>query len=103
MGEKSAAASASILKTNDVMNKIKTPGTPENKRFEDVFSAMPEVEAYNRQQKRVDDANEDVAYAEKDLRELLDGSPAVGFLPKSVVSRSAIDDLLGDRDENRRT
>ena len=43
------------------------------------------------------------AYAEKDLRELLDGSPAVGFLPKSVVSRSAIDDLLGDRDENRRT
>jgi DNA-binding NarL/FixJ family response regulator len=43
------------------------------------------------------------AYAEKDLRELLDESPAVGFLPKSVVSRAAIDDLLGDRDENRRT
>jgi DNA-binding NarL/FixJ family response regulator len=41
------------------------------------------------------------AYAEKDLRELLDDSPAVGFLPKSVVSRAAIDDLLGDRDENR--
>jgi CheY-like chemotaxis protein len=38
------------------------------------------------------------AYAEKDLRELLDGSPAVGFLPKSVVSRTAIDDLLGDRE-----
>jgi CheY-like chemotaxis protein len=35
------------------------------------------------------------AYAEKDLRDLLDGSPAVGFLPKSVVSRAAIDDLLG--------
>ena len=34
------------------------------------------------------------AYAEKDLRELLDDSPAVGFLPKSVVSRAAIDDLL---------
>jgi DNA-binding NarL/FixJ family response regulator len=43
------------------------------------------------------------AYAEKDLRELLDDSPAVGFLPKSVVSRAAIDDLLGDRDENRGT
>ena len=37
------------------------------------------------------------AYAEKDLRELLDDSPAVGFLPKSLVSRGAIDDLLGDR------
>jgi CheY-like chemotaxis protein len=35
------------------------------------------------------------AYAEKDLRELLDDSPAVGFLPKSVVSRAAIDGLLG--------
>jgi DNA-binding NarL/FixJ family response regulator len=43
------------------------------------------------------------AYAEKDLRELLDDSPAVGFLPKSVVSRAAIDDLLGDRTENRGT
>jgi DNA-binding NarL/FixJ family response regulator len=38
------------------------------------------------------------AYAEKDLRELLDDSPAVGFLPKSVLSRAAIDALLGDRD-----
>ena len=37
------------------------------------------------------------AYAEKDLRELLDDSPAVGFLPKSVVSRAAIDDLLTPR------
>ena len=39
------------------------------------------------------------AYAESDLRELLDDSPAVGFLPKSVVSRALIDDLLGDRNE----
>jgi DNA-binding NarL/FixJ family response regulator len=36
------------------------------------------------------------AYSEKDLRELLDDSPAVGFLPKSVLSRAAIDGLLGD-------
>jgi DNA-binding NarL/FixJ family response regulator len=43
------------------------------------------------------------AYAEKDLRELLDDSPAVGFLPKSVVSRAVIDDLLGDRQANRGT
>jgi len=42
------------------------------------------------------------AYAEKDLRELLDESPAVGFLAKSVVSRASIDDLLGDQNENRR-
>ena len=41
------------------------------------------------------------AYAEKDLRELLDESPAVGFLAKSVVSRAAIDDLLGGRGEDR--
>ena len=43
------------------------------------------------------------AYAEEDLRELLDGSPALGFLPKSVLSREAIDDLLADRDEDRGT
>ena len=36
------------------------------------------------------------AYAEKDLRELLDATPAVGFLSKSVLSRGAIDGLLGD-------
>src|ERR1700745_3580323 len=30
------------------------------------------------------------AYAEKDLRELLDDSPAVGFLPQSMVSRGEI-------------
>jgi DNA-binding NarL/FixJ family response regulator len=41
------------------------------------------------------------AYAENDLRELLDGSPALGFLSKSVLSRAAIDDLLGDRGKNR--
>src|SRR3954447_19538106 len=34
------------------------------------------------------------SYAEKDLRELLDDSPAVGFLPKSVLSRKAIEGLL---------
>jgi CheY-like chemotaxis protein len=34
------------------------------------------------------------AYAEKDLRELLDDTPAVGFLPKSILSRKAIEGLL---------
>jgi CheY-like chemotaxis protein len=37
------------------------------------------------------------AYAEKDLRELLEANPAVGFLAKSVLSRRAIDGLLDDR------
>ena len=41
------------------------------------------------------------AYAEKDLGELLDESPALGFLPKSIVSRTAIDGLLDDRDRSR--
>jgi DNA-binding NarL/FixJ family response regulator len=40
------------------------------------------------------------AYAEKDLRELLDASPAIGFLPKSRMSRAAIDRLLGRDAEN---
>jgi CheY-like chemotaxis protein len=34
------------------------------------------------------------AYAEKDLEYLLEGSPAAGFLSKSVLSRRSIDELL---------
>jgi CheY-like chemotaxis protein len=34
------------------------------------------------------------AYPEKDLRELLEDAPMVGFLPKSSLSRTAIDGLL---------
>jgi two-component system, NarL family, nitrate/nitrite response regulator NarL len=34
------------------------------------------------------------AYPEKDLRELIEVSPAAGFLSKAVLSRQAIDDLL---------
>jgi hypothetical protein len=69
MGEKSAAASASVLKTSEVMTKIKTPGTPENKQLEDELATMPEVQAYRRQEKRVEEAKEDVEDAEKDLPE----------------------------------
>jgi hypothetical protein len=67
MGEKSAAASTSVLQTSEVMNKIKTPGTPENKQLEDELATMPEVSAYRRQEKRVEEAKEDVEDAEKDL------------------------------------
>jgi two-component system, NarL family, nitrate/nitrite response regulator NarL len=34
------------------------------------------------------------AYSEADLEELLETSPATGFISKSVLSRAAIDDLL---------
>jgi CheY-like chemotaxis protein len=37
------------------------------------------------------------AYSEKDLHELIEASPATGFLPKAVLSRQAIDDLLAVR------
>jgi DNA-binding NarL/FixJ family response regulator len=34
------------------------------------------------------------AYSEADLQELLEASPAAGFISKSVLSRAAIDDTL---------
>jgi DNA-binding NarL/FixJ family response regulator len=40
------------------------------------------------------------AYAEQDLQGVLENSVALGFLPKSVVSRQAIDDLLARAGEN---
>jgi DNA-binding NarL/FixJ family response regulator len=45
------------------------------------------------------------AYAEQDLEGVLEHSTALGFLPKSVVSRRAIDDLLrrgGENPDSRR-
>jgi DNA-binding NarL/FixJ family response regulator len=41
------------------------------------------------------------AYGEQDLQGVLEGSTALGFLPKSVVSRQAIDDLLRRVGEGR--
>lgn len=38
------------------------------------------------------------AYPEADLRELIDASPAVGFLPKSQLSSQVIRQLLGEGD-----
>jgi len=35
-------------------------------------------------------------HAEQDYAELIAGSPAIGFLPKSVLSADAIRDLLGE-------
>jgi DNA-binding NarL/FixJ family response regulator len=39
------------------------------------------------------------AYSESDLRELIDASPAVGFLPKSQLSSRAIRQLLAEGEE----
>lgn len=62
--EKQATLTAPVAKANEVMNKIKTPGTPEAKRFEEKLAAMPEVKTYERQQKRVERAQKDVDEAE---------------------------------------
>ncbi len=67
MTEKQAALAAPIAKANEVMNKIKTPGTPEAKKFEEKLAAMPEVNAYERQEKRVQRAKEEVDELEKEL------------------------------------
>lgn len=48
-------------------NNIKTPGTPEAKRFEEVLAKMPEVQAYERQQKRVEEAQQAVDETEAAL------------------------------------
>ena len=65
--EQQAALTAPIEKANEVMNKIKTPGTAEAKRFEEVLAKMPEVQAYERQQKRVDEAQQAVDDSEAAL------------------------------------
>jgi hypothetical protein len=69
MQEQQAAVTGPIAKAYDTMNKIKTPGTPEAKRFEEVLAKMPEVEAYQRQEKRVNRAKQDVDDAEAELPE----------------------------------
>jgi DNA-binding NarL/FixJ family response regulator len=38
------------------------------------------------------------AYPESDLRDIIDASPAIAFLPKSQLSSDAIRRLLGDRE-----
>lgn len=63
--EKQAALTAPVAKANEVMSKIKTAGTPEAKKFEEKLAAMPEAKAYERQQKRVEKAQEEVDEAEE--------------------------------------
>jgi hypothetical protein len=58
--EKQAAITAPVTKANEVMTKIKTPGTPEAKKFDEKLASMQEAQAYERQQKRVEKAQQDV-------------------------------------------
>jgi hypothetical protein len=69
MQQQQAAMTGPIAKAYETMNKIKTPGTPEAKRFEEVLAKMPEIEAYQRQEKRCERAKQAVDDAEADLPE----------------------------------
>jgi hypothetical protein len=66
--EKEASLTAPVAKANEVMTKIKTPGTPEAKRYDEKLAAMPEVQAYERQQKRVERAQQAVDEAKKEMK-----------------------------------
>jgi hypothetical protein len=71
LSEKMAALGAPLAKANEVrkvMNNIKTPGTPEAKKFEEKLSAMDEAKTYERQKKRLERAQQEVEEAEKDLK-----------------------------------
>jgi hypothetical protein len=50
------AVAGAMTGAYETMAKIKTPGTPEAKKFEEVLEAMAEVKAYRRQEKRVAEA-----------------------------------------------
>lgn len=65
--EKQAALTAPVVKASKVMSKITTPGTPEAQKFDEKLAAMPEVQAYERQQKRVEKAQQEVDDAEEAL------------------------------------
>lgn len=66
--EKSQSAlTGRIVGSNEVMTKIRTPGTPEFRRFEVVLAAMPEVQAYERQKQRLEQASKAALEAEAKL------------------------------------
>jgi hypothetical protein len=66
--EKQAALTAPVAKAHEVMAKIKTPGTPENKRYEEKLASMQEVKSYERQQQRVEKAQQAVDEAKTELK-----------------------------------
>lgn len=58
MQKKQAALAGPVAKVQEVMAKINTPGTPENAKYEEKLKSMREVQTYERQQKRVESAQE---------------------------------------------
>jgi hypothetical protein len=58
--EQQAAATAPIAKVHDTMARIKTPGTAEAKRVDEVLAKMPQAAAYQRQEQRVERAKQAV-------------------------------------------
>jgi hypothetical protein len=67
MKDQQSALLGSAGKVNEVMQKIKTPGMPEAKRLEEVLAAKPEVQAYQRQEKRLEQAKQSMLEAEANL------------------------------------
>ncbi len=65
--EKATALAAPMAKVKEIMTKINTPGTPEAKKLQEKLADMPEVKAYERQQKRIEQAQHEVDEAKKDL------------------------------------
>src|SRR6185436_15774468 len=65
--DKTDALTGAAGAANDVMTKIKTPGTDEYKRFEAVLAAMESAQAYERQKQRLEQAKKDVAEKEAAL------------------------------------
>jgi hypothetical protein len=66
--EQQAAITGPVLKAKEVMNKINMPGTPEAKKLEEKLASMPEAQAYERQQKRVEKAQQDVDDAKAEMK-----------------------------------
>jgi hypothetical protein len=62
------AVAEAMTGSYETINKIKTPGTPEAKRDAEYFESLPEVKAYRRQEKRVEEAQKLVEAAESALK-----------------------------------
>jgi hypothetical protein len=61
------ALTGSAGKAAEVTKNIQMPGTPEAKRYEEALAAMPEAQAYERQQKRLEQAKKAMDEAESKL------------------------------------
>jgi hypothetical protein len=65
--QQQATLSGSIDKANEVLKNIDTPGTAEAKRLEELLAGKPEVQAYRRQEERLEKAKQAANAAEAKL------------------------------------